>query len=71
VIPWLIFAVVAVPLLVIGFVAMRRRTVAGELDAPEDAERRAQTEDEFAEAESFEAEWRDGDAKRYRQERLP
>jgi hypothetical protein len=70
-IPWIIFAVVAVPLLVVGFAAIRRRTVAGEHPASEDAQTRAQTEQEFAEAEAYEAKWREEDKERYHQERLP
>jgi hypothetical protein len=67
-IPWLIFAVVVVPLAVVGFVAARRRTAAGERPATEDAE---ETEREFAAAEAYEAKWREQDKERYRQERLP
>jgi hypothetical protein len=71
VIPWLVFALVAVPLVVVGFVATRRRTAAGEHPASADARARALTEQEFAEAEAYEAEWHEKDKKRYRQERLP
>jgi len=68
VIPWIIIAVVAVPLVVIGFVSMRRRTAAGE---PSDAHARAEAEQEFAEAEAYEAKWHEEDKERYHQERLP
>jgi hypothetical protein len=71
VIPWIIFALVAVPLLLVGFVATRRRTIAGEHPASEDAQESAQTEQEFAEAEAYEAKWREEDKERYHQERLP
>jgi hypothetical protein len=71
VIPWLIFALVAVPLVVVGFVAARRRTVAGEHSPNEDVQERALTEQEFAEAEAYEAKWREEDKERYHQERLP
>jgi len=71
VIPWLIFALVVVPLVVVAFVAARRRTVAGEHRTSEDAEARARTEQEFAEAEAYEAKWREEDKARYRQERFP
>jgi len=71
VIPWIIFAVVIVPLVVVGFAAARRRTAAGEHPATEDAQERARTEQEFADAEAFEAEWREKDRERYRQEHLP
>ena len=70
-IPWIIFAVVVVPLVVVGFVSTRRRTVAGERPASGDAEARARTEEEFAAAEAYEAEWRQKDKERYRQEDLP
>ena len=70
-IPWLIFAVVAVPLVVVAFVAMRRRTVAGEHPASENAQTRAETEQEFAEAEAYEAKWREEDKKKFHDERLP
>jgi hypothetical protein len=71
VIPWIVFALVAVPLVVVGFVATRRRTVAGEHPANEDAQARALTEQEFAEAEAYEAKWHEEDKERYHQERLP
>jgi hypothetical protein len=71
VIPWLVFALVAVPLVVLAFAAARRRTAAGEHPATEDAETRARTEEEFAEAEAYEAEWREQDKERFHQERLP
>ncbi|HEY5660239.1 MAG TPA: hypothetical protein VIR59_05595 [Gaiellaceae bacterium] len=68
-IPWLIFAVVAVPLVVVGFMVSRRRTQAAERPAPGDAQ--ALTEQEVAEAESYEAKWRQEDEERYHRERLP
>ena len=61
---------VAVAVVVIG-VAARRRTVAAEHPAGEDAEERARTEQEFADAEAYEAKWREEDKERFRQERLP
>jgi hypothetical protein len=71
VIPWIIFALVAVPLVVVGFVATRRRTTAGEHPPSEDAQARARTEQEFAEAEAYEAKWREEDKARYHEEHLP
>ena len=56
---------------VVGFVVARRRTVASEHPASEDAQERARTEQEFAEAEAYEAKWREEDKERYHQERLP
>ena len=70
-IPWIVFALVAVPLVVVGFLATRRRTLAAEHPPSEDAQARALTEQEFAEAEAYEAKWREEDKERYRQERLP
>ena len=64
-------ALIAVPLVVVAFAATRRRTVAGEHPASEDAEARARIEQEFAEAEAYEAKWREEDKERYHQERLP
>jgi len=71
VIPWIIFAVVVVPLVVIAFVVARRNTRAGEREleeTPEDVER---TEREFAAAEAYEAQWHEEDEKRFHRERLP
>lgn len=57
-IPWLIFALVVVPLVVVAFVAARRRTVAAEHPANEDAQDGAQLEQEFADAEAYQEKWR-------------
>ena len=69
--PWIVFALVAVPLVVVGFLATRRKEVAGEHPANEDVQARALTEQEFAEAEAYEAKWHEEDKKRYHEERLP
>ena len=71
--PWLIFALVAVPLVLVAFAATRRRTAAGEHPVNEDAEAQAETltEQEFAEAEAYQAKWHEQDKERYREERLP
>ena len=45
--------------------------IAGEHPAGEDAQARALTEQEFAEAEAYEAKWREEDKERFHQERLP
>jgi flagellar basal body-associated protein FliL len=71
VIPWIIVAVIVVPLLVVAFVVMRRNTAATEHAGTEDEAELARTEGEFAEAEAFEAKWHEEDKKRYQQERLP
>ena len=70
-IPWIVFALVAVPLVVVAFAATRRRKIAGEHPANEDAQARALTEQEFADAEAYEAKWHEEDKERYHQERLP
>ena len=70
-IPWLIFAVVVVPLVVVAFVVARRNTAAGEHPALEDDAARARTEQEFADAEAYEAKWHEADKERYHEERLP
>jgi hypothetical protein len=67
--PWIVLALVAVPLVIVGFVATRRRTAAGEHPVTEDAQ--ALTEQELAEAEAYEAKWREEDEERYHEERLP
>ena len=64
-------ALVVVPLVVVGFIATRRSRVTREHPASEDAQARVRTEQEFAEAEAYEAEWREEDKERYRQERFP
>ena len=70
-IPWIIVAVVVVPLVVIAFVVTRRNTAAGERPAFEDDAARARTEREFADAEAYEAKWHEADKDRFHQERLP
>ena len=70
-IPWLIFALVAVPLVVAAFAVARRRTVAGEHPASDDAQGTDLTEQELAAEEAYEAKWREKDKESYRQERLP
>ncbi|MGL6278526.1 MAG: hypothetical protein ACRC50_03105 [Gaiella sp.] len=57
-IPWLILALVAIPLVVVGFVAVRRRSAVAEHPLAEDDATRARTERSFAEAEAYEEQWR-------------
>ena len=66
--PWILFGLIAVPLVVVAFAASRRRTVAGEQVESEDQQ---EVDREFADAEAYEAKWREQDKERYRQERLP
>jgi len=70
-IPWLIVALVVVPLMVVAFVAARRRTVAGEHPAGEDGQAAARMEQEFEAAEAYQAKWREEDRARHDQEHLP
>ena len=64
--PVIIFAAVAVPLLVIAFLAVRRSRTAGEHPATETAQDRLRTEQEFEESEQLQAEWRDDERKHQR-----
>ena len=67
--PWIIIAVIAVPLVVVAFMATRRNKAASE--RPADANAAARAEQEFAEAEAYEAKWHEEDEEKYHQERLP
>lgn len=69
--PWIIVAVVLVPLVVVAFAVARRNTAAGEHPALDDDAARARTEQEFAAAEAYEATWHQADEDRYHRERLP
>jgi hypothetical protein len=71
VIPWLIFGAVIVPLVVVAFVAARRRKVSGEGLTNADPEEQARVEQEFADAEAYEAEWRERNKAHAHDERLP
>jgi hypothetical protein len=71
VIPWLIFGLVVVPLLVVAFVVARRKTVAGRRPEREHVQAGALTEQELADAEAYEAKWREQDSARYHEERIP
>jgi hypothetical protein len=67
-IPWLIFGLVLVPVLIVAFVVARRRTSAGEHPAGETTEDRDEMEKEFAEAEAYQEEHRAEDRARYDEE---
>jgi hypothetical protein len=71
VIPWIIIALVAVPLVVVGYMTMRRNTAASELAGSNDEDATARMEQEFAEAEAFEAKWHEENRERFHEERLP
>jgi hypothetical protein len=59
VLPVIVFVAVAVPLLVAGFVAVRRRSTSGEAAAAETDAERLRIEEEFEAAERYQAEWRE------------
>ena len=63
--PVLIFAAIAIPLLLVAFVAMRRSTRSGEHPATETPSERSRTEEEFAE------EWREEQHRHPNDTRLP
>jgi hypothetical protein len=69
--PWLLFGLIAVPLVVIAFVASRRRTVAGEDRETESPQEREELEREFAAADAYQEKWHEQDKEQYRKERLP
>jgi hypothetical protein len=71
VLPVVIFVAVAIPLLVVAFLAVRKRASAGEHPVGETDVDRARTENEFEEAEQYEAEWREQNHEHLREERLP
>ena len=56
--PIIILAVVAVPLLIVAFVRIRQRNDAGE-DLSASGTSKAELEREFAAAEAYEDEWRE------------
>ncbi len=64
--PLIIIAVVVIPLLVVAFLATRRSKVAGEHPVPEDDLTRQRTEQEFAEAEAYQEQWREEEKKHQR-----
>jgi hypothetical protein len=68
--PVIIIACVAIPVLVIAFTASRRTTEAGEHVAGEDDAARARNEQEFAAAEAFQAEWRKDDEEQHKTDSL-
>ena len=64
--PLIILAVVAVPLLVIAAITVRRSSASGEHPAGEDEHARELMEQEFAESEEYQAEWREQERARRR-----
>ena len=69
--PVVIFVAVAIPLLVIGFLVVRRNTAQGEHPSNETDADRARTEHEFDEAEQYQEEWRARTHDEVSEERFP
>jgi hypothetical protein len=58
VLPVIIFAAIAIPLLVVAFLGVRRSRVSVEHEAEVEEGSRAELEREFAAAEAYEDKWR-------------
>jgi len=56
--PVVAFVIIAVPLVVIAFFAVRRSKAAGEHPVAETPAEQARIEEQFAEAEAYQEEWR-------------
>ena len=61
--PLIIIAVIAIPLLVIAFRATQQSKVSGEHPIPEDDRTKERIEEEFAEAEAYQEHWREEEKK--------
>ena len=61
--PVLIFVLIAIPVLVIAYRASRRSRAAGEHPNLETDADRAEIENEFAQAEAYQEEWREEEKK--------
>ena len=57
--PWIILACVAVPVLVAAFAVSQRKTKSGEHPVGETAADQARVEQEFEDAEAFQEKWRE------------
>jgi hypothetical protein len=61
--PVVSFIVIGLPLLVIAFVLVRRSKQMGEHPVAETPEEQARIEDEFAQAEAYQEQWREEERK--------
>ena len=61
--PVIIFVIVLIPLLVVAFRVTRREKAVGEHPVPEDARTKQRTEQEFADAEAYQEQWREEEKK--------
>jgi hypothetical protein len=66
VLPLIIIVVVAIPLLVLAFRAANRSKAVGEHPVPEDDQASRRTEQEFADAEAYQEQWREEEKKHQR-----
>ena len=64
--PLIIIAVIAIPMLVLAFWAASKSKAAGEHPVPESARTIARTEQEFADAEAYQEQWREEEKKHQR-----
>jgi hypothetical protein len=71
VIPWLIFAVIVVPLCIAAFARARATNQAVEGLADADPATRAATEAQFADAESYQEQWREEHHAELERKRMP
>ena len=69
-IPWIVFGVMAVLVLVVGFGLMRSRNAAEHPAGETDADR-AEIEREFEAAERYQEEWREEHHKEFEEKRIP
>jgi hypothetical protein len=70
VLPIIVIAAIAVPVLVIAFMASRRTTAAVEHPATEDDAARTRNEQEFADAEAYQEQWREEEHEKHKPESL-
>jgi hypothetical protein len=64
--PVIVFVAVALPLLVLAFLAVRKARATGEHPVPASAAEQARIEEEFAAAEAYQEEWREEEKKHHR-----
>ena len=68
--PWIILAAVAVPVLIAAFAVSRRKTAAGEHPPGETAAEHERIEHEFEDAEAYQEKWREEEHKKHPPESL-
>ena len=61
--PVIIIVIVVIPILVLAFRATRRSKAVGEHPVPEDDRTKQRIEQEFAEAEAYQEQWREEEKK--------